>query len=119
MLLAWLCANGALWNVVQVVGWAKMIHDYSERMPAAKAWEITFDGSAPCPFCHLSQNAEDTARKQMPRDADLGNGIEKILLVSEAVPAVVVAEPESCWPGVAHDAGLIRTEAVPVRPPRV
>jgi len=34
LLLAWLCANGALWNVVQVVAWAKMLHDYSQVMPA-------------------------------------------------------------------------------------
>ena len=36
--LAWLCANGALWNVVQLVGWAKMFHCKTapvRRRPAA------------------------------------------------------------------------------------
>jgi hypothetical protein len=118
LLLAWLCANGALWNVVQVVAWVKMIHDYAQVMPAARALQITFDGSAPCKLCHLSQAAQDTARDQLPREAALGAGLEKLLLVSEGVPAVVVVAPELAWPDVAHDGGLTRAEAVPVPPPR-
>ena len=119
LLFAWICANGALWNVVQVVAWVKMIHDYSQVMPAAQALQITFDGSAPCKLCHLSQAAQDTAREQLPREAALGAGLEKLLLISERAPVVVVAAPDLVWPGVAHDTGLTRTEAVPVPPPRV
>lgn len=115
LLFAWLCANGAVWDVVQVVGWAKMYHDYSQVMPAAQALQITFDGSAACEFCHISQ----TARDQQPRDAALGGGMEKLLLTSESAPALVVAAPDSAWPGVTDDTGLTRTEAVPVTPPRV
>ena len=116
--LAWLCANGALWNVVQVVGWAKMLHDYSAVMPTARAMKITFDGSAPCDLCHLSQSAEDTARQQLPRDAELGSGMEKLLLVTGDAVAVVVTAPDLAWPGIVNDAGLTRTESVPVPPPR-
>ena len=116
--LAWLCANGALWNVVQVVGWAKMLHDYSAVMPAAQAMKITFDGSAPCDLCHLSQSAEDSARQQLPRDAELGSGMEKLLLVAGDAVAVVVTAPDRTWPGVVNDAGLTRTKSVPVPPPR-
>ena len=116
--LAWLCANGALWNVVQVVGWAQMLRDYSAVMPAEKAIEVTFNGSAPCKFCHMSQSAEDTARRQLPRDAELGNGMEKLLLVTGDAVAVVVTAPEQAWPGVVNDAGQTRTESVPVPPPR-
>jgi hypothetical protein len=118
LLLAWLCANGALWNVVQVVAWVKMIHDYSQVMPAAQALQVTFDGSAPCNLCHLSQAAQDAARDQLPREAALGAGLEKLLLISEGVPAVVVAAPDLAWPGVVHDAGPTRADAVPVPPPR-
>ena len=112
LLFAWLCANGALWNVVQVVGWAKMFHDYSEIMPAAKALEITFDGSAPCNLCHISQNAEDTARQQLPRDAELGVGVEKLLLAAGDFVSVVVTGPDFCWPGVTNDAGPARPKSV-------
>ena len=116
--LAWLCANGALWNVVQVVGWAKMLRDYSAVMPATQAIKIIFDGSAPCDFCQLSQSAEDTARQQLPRDSELGGGMEKLLLAVGDAVAVVVTAPAQKWPGVVNDAGLTRTESVPVPPPR-
>ncbi len=119
LLLAWLCANGAVWNAVQAVAWAKMFHDYSQIMPAAKALRITFDGSAPCRLCHIAQKAQDTAREQLPRDTALGGGMEKLLLISESAPTVVVTAPDFTWPGVVDDAGLMRTEPVPVRPPRV
>ena len=118
LILAWLFANGAVWNVVQVAGWVKMIHDYSQVMPAAAALERTFDGSAPCNLCHISQKAQDAARDQMPREAALGGGMEKLLLLAENVPAVVLVAPDFMWPGVGNDAGLIRTDSVPVPPPR-
>ena len=44
--LAWLCANGALWDAVQVFARGKMVHEYSRFMTVAQAIEITFDGSA-------------------------------------------------------------------------
>ncbi len=119
LLFAWLCANGALWNVVQVVAWARMFHDYSQQLSVVKALQRTFDGSAPCALCHLSQSAQDAARDQLPRDAAFGGGGEKLLLVSEGVPALVVTAPDFAWPGVANAAGLTRTESVPVPPPRV
>ena len=116
--LAWLCANGALWNVVQVVAWAKMFHAYSQMMPAGKALAHTFDGTAPCDLCVISQKAQDATREQLPRDAALGGGAEKLLLVSEAVAPFVATPPDFAWPGVADTAGLTRPEAVPVPPPR-
>jgi hypothetical protein len=119
LLLAWLCANGTVWNVVQVVAWAKMLHDYSQTMPAAEALQRTFDGSKPCELCRISQKAQEAAREQLPRDAALGGGMEKLLLISESAPAVVLAAPDFAWPGAAVAAGLTRTEAVPVPPPRV
>ena len=118
LLLAWLCANGAVWNVVQVVAWAKMFHDYSQVMPATQALELTFDGSAPCDMCNLAQDAQDTARQQLPREAALGGGAEKILFVSDCAPVTVLAVPDYAWPGLVHEVGLTRTESVPVPPPR-
>ena len=118
LLLAWLCANGAVWNVVQLVGWAKMFHDNSQVMSTAKALQVTFDGSKPCEFCHISQAAQETAREQLPRDADLG-GSDKIVLAFHVTAPLVLHVPDTAWPGVVHDTGLMRTEPVPVRPPRV
>jgi hypothetical protein len=116
---AWLCANGALWNAVQVVAWAKMLHDYSQVMPVPQALRVTFDGSAPCDLCKLSQKAQKTACDQLPRDAALGGGMEKLLLVSESAAPVVLTAPDFAWPGGVNAAGPARTESVPVPPPRV
>ncbi len=116
--LAWLCANGAIWNVVQVVAWVRMFSDYSQVMPVAQALRITFDGSAPCALCHFTEKAQDAAREQLPRETAL-NGDGKILLATESATVFVLAAPDFAWPGGVGDAGLIRTETVPVPPPRV
>lgn len=119
LLLAWLCANGALWNVVQVVAWAKMLHDYSQVMPAAEAVKITFDGSAPCALCKISERGRDAAREQLPREPAPGADPGKVLLLAECIPSVIVAAPAFRWPGVTDAASPTRTETVPVPPPRV
>lgn len=119
LLLAWLCANGAVWDVVQVVAWAKMFHTYSQVMPATEALALTFDGSAPCDMCTIAQDGRDSARSQLPGDASLGSGPEKILLIADWGPTAVLIPADSTWPGLVHEAGLLRTETVPVPPPRV
>lgn len=118
LLLAWLCANGAVWNVVQVVAWAKMFQEYSQVMPVADALELTFDGSAPCDLCTIAQSNQDAAQQQLPTDASLGGGQEKIVLIADFAPAPVLVAPDYVWPGLVHEAGLTRTTAVPVPPPR-
>ena len=119
LLAAWVCANGMVWNVVQVVAWARMFQQFSQVMPAARALQVTFSGEAPCPLCKLSQTAQDNERKQLPPDAALGGATEKILFLADSAPAPLVIAPESSWPGVVDAAGLTRTESVPVPPPRV
>jgi hypothetical protein len=117
LLLAWLCANGAVWNVVQVVAWAKMFRDYSEVMPAHEALRVTFTGDA-CELCHVVQAAQDTAREQLPQDAALG-GSDRLLLALATTPPVVISAPDFAWPGLVDEAGRLRNDAVPVPPPRV
>jgi hypothetical protein len=97
--LAWLCANGAIWNAVQVVAWAKMFHGYSQVMPVAKALKLTFNGEAPCDLCHLAES-------------------DKFVLSFQTAAPLVLTAPDSVWPGLVHEAGLLRTESVPVPPPR-
>lgn len=116
LVVAWLCANGAVWNVVQVVAWAKMFRDYAEVMPTHEALRVTFEGEA-CNLCHVVQSAQDTARDQSPRDDALG-GSDRITLAFHATPPLVVIAPEFAWPGLVPEAGRTRTDAVPVPPPR-
>lgn len=116
LIFAWLCANGAVWNVVQVVAWAKMFHEYSQVMPAAEALRITFEGEA-CNLCHLAQSGAEAARDQLP-DGDSFGGSDRLLLAFHAAPPVVVTAPDFGWPGLVHEAGFSRTDSVPVPPPR-
>lgn len=118
LLLAWLCANGAVWDVVQVVGWTKMIRDYAQVMPVTQAIKLTFDGSAPCGLCHIAQEGQDATRDPQAPGPQAG-GMEKILLITECIAAPLLVAPDFSWPGVVDDAGRTRTESVPVPPPRV
>ena len=112
--LAWLCANGALWDAVQVFAWGKMVHEYSRFMTLTQAVEITFDGSAPCEICV----AVDDATQGQPPDQQVERSHERVLLACQAPERVVLTIPERDWPGLVPDHGLTRTEPVPVPPPR-
>ena len=111
--LAWLCANGALWDVVQVFAWGKMVHDYSQVMPLAQAITKTFDGSAPCEICTVVDDAKQSQPAQQVERSQ-----EKILLACQVPEEFFVIAPDFAWPGGVDAAGLIRTERVPVPPPR-
>ncbi len=114
LLLAWLCANGALLDGVQAFGWAKMIRDNARTMSLARAIERTFDGSAPCEICRAVDNA-----KQQEAPLQVERTAEKLLLVCQTPPKILLTVPDFQWPGIVADAGLIRSESVPVPPPRV
>lgn len=111
--LAWLCANGALWNCVQVFAWGKMLHDYARIMPLEQAIEKTFDGSAPCEICTIVQ---DVQQKQPAPTVERSS--DKILLACQTPERVILSIPEFAWPGAVDRTGLLRTEPVPVPPPR-
>ena len=111
--LAWLCANGALWDAVQTFTWVKMVHDYSRFMTLAQAVEITFDGSAPCELCAVVEEATQGQPAQQ-----IERSHERVLLACQTPEKVLLTVPEFEWPGVADDIGLTRTEPVPVPPPR-
>ena len=119
LLLAWLCANGAVWNVVQVVAWAKMFHAYSQVMPVSQALAVTFDGSNACDLCSITQQAQDAAREQLPHEAVLGGSDKFVLAQASVAEPLFLLAPEVSWPGVAHDVGLTRTDPVRLTPPRV
>ena len=118
LLVAWLCANGVTWNVVQAVAWARMYRDNARLMPATEALKLTFSGEAPCALCRLAETAKNTADQQLPPDA-IGSGSEKFLLACTVPAPVIFVSPDSAWPGVADDVGRVRTDAVPLPPPRV
>ncbi len=92
-----------------------MIHDYSQTMPLSTAIEKTFDGSAPCEICVVVEGAQ----QQEPAQKMERSSSDKVLLAYHPNEAVVIEAPTYSWPGVFDHTGQLRTESVPVRPPRV
>lgn len=117
LILAWLCAHGAVWNVVQAVAWVNMFRGYVQQMPAEEALAATFDASRPCDLCTIAQHAQETARDQLPRDAAFGASDKLVLDCPTVTPFVLVA-PNPNWPGCLDITGPARTDTVPVPPPR-
>jgi hypothetical protein len=113
LLLAWLCANGALLDGVQAFAWGKMIRDNSQTMSLSRAIAKTFDGSAPCEICR----AVSTAKQQQP-PVETTRAAEKLLLVCQPVEKIFVRLPDFQWPGAVDGVGLVLTYPVPVPPPR-
>lgn len=116
LLLAWLCANGAVWDALQVVAWTRMFANNTETMTVSAAWQGTFDGSKPCEICLGVAKAKETVRQQLPL---VQRGEIKFVLALESVDAPVFANDFGCWTSVPLAMPAERTDPVPVPPPRV
>lgn len=117
LLLAWVCANGALLDAAQVLAWAKMFRGYAAVMPAGEALAKTFDPANSCRLCVRVAAARRAAREQLPAAIELS--AEKLILAVHRAAVFTPRPPAPDWPepGALH--GPRRVEAVPVRPPRV
>lgn len=117
LLLAWLCANGALLDIVQVVAWGKMFARYNATMNVGLALRATFDPAKSCELCVGVARAKDVAQKQLPAASE--RMTEKVLLACESPATVVWSTPAHEWPAEPVSVAPLRAEPVPVPPPRV
>lgn len=116
LLFAWVCANGAIWDAAQLLVWGKMFSDNSRVMPVVAAFQATFDPAKACQLCAGVAEAKETARRQLPQAVE--RSAEKLLLALHT-PAPIVLDPApGAWPAVLASAAPVRSEAVPVPPPR-
>ena len=113
---AWLCANGAIWDAVQVFAWGKMFVGYVQTMGTGAALSQTLDASKPCPICLTVRKAKATEQQQATPQTE--RSAERIVLACEVPTALVFAKNDSKWPAVRGLAAPSRTERVPVPPPR-
>ncbi len=116
LLFAWLCANGALLDAVQVLAWGKMFAGYTQTMSVAEALRETFDPAKPCAMCLGVAEAKETAKQQLP--ATVERSAEKLLLAYHANAIFVVPHSSTEWPAMLASVAPSRTEEVPVPPPR-
>lgn len=113
---AWLCANGAVWDVVQVVAWGRMFSVNTGSMDLSTALRETFNPKRACALCVGVYQAKEQARTQLPAPAD-GEPV-KIVLMLEMVDAPVFASDPGVWLPTSVLGDLERREPVPLRPPR-
>lgn len=118
LLLAWLCANGALLDMVQVFAWGKMFSGYAKTMPVATALRETFDPAKPCEMCIGVANAkEELSQRNLPATAERDSH-KLLLLACDAPAAFILANPPERWPAILASTAPSRSESVPVPPPR-
>lgn len=116
--LAWLCANGAVWDVVQVFAWGRMFANYAQTLSFAAAARETLDPNKPCELCTTVAKAKSAESKQAPQSvAPVAAG--KFLFACPSPARFVFVSPPADWPHALASAAPSRTEPVPVPPPRV
>ncbi len=117
LLVAWLCANGLMLDVMQCVAWAKMFAGYAPHMSVTAALSETFDPAKPCQLC--TRVAEARSQQTLPTSQTV-HAIDKIVLIAQSAPARVTPAPaREAWPRPWAENAERRIEAVPQPPPRV
>ena len=117
LIFAWLCANGAIWDAAQILAWAKMFAGYAQTLSVGAALEETFDSSKPCDMCRTVAKAKEAEQQQTAQTIERATE-GKLLLACEIPARVVIEVPFAAWPDVASRLAPLRTEPVPVPPPR-
>jgi len=117
LLLAWVCANGALLDAAQLLAWGKMFRGYAAVMPVGEALAKTFDPASSCRLCVRVAAARRAAREQLPAAIELS--AEKLTLAMHRAVVFTPRPPAPDWPEMGALHGPSRVEAVPVPPPRV
>lgn len=118
LFFAWLCANGALLDAVQVFAWGKMFSENTRTMDVCSALSATFDPANACNICVSVAAAKDTAEHQLPASVERASA-EKLLLALHTPARPIFVSLPADWPATLASVAPSRTEPVPVRPPRV
>jgi hypothetical protein len=116
LLVAWLCANGAVLDVAQVCAWGRMFAHYVQAMPVETALSRTFDPGQPCELCLAVQQARAAGREQSPAPPP-ASSVRLVLISQQTEPLVPPAVPCDRLGAVAVRPP-IRRDPVPVPPPR-
>jgi len=116
LLLAWLCANGAVLDLMQVFAWGRMFTAYAHEMPVETALARTFDPARPCPLCLAVRQARRADRGPSPAAAP-APGV-KLVLIAQAPAVVMPPAIRGCRLVAGSVRAAVRRDPVPVPPPR-
>jgi hypothetical protein len=116
LLLAWLCASGAMLDVAQVVAWSRMFAGYARSECVLSAARDTFDPERPCALCRAVSKAREASsgRGQAAPDA----GARKMVMVFQAVETLVAPAPGTAWTETQEAPPKAMWAEVPLPPPR-
>jgi hypothetical protein len=117
LLLAWLCANGAIWDVMQVFAWGKMFSEYATVLSVTDALAATFDPARRCHRCIAISEAKSAGQEQGPLPSAPAE--TKLVLACESPVQYLVAQSRAAWPAVQVGVAPLRIEPVILPPPRV
>jgi hypothetical protein len=117
LLLAWLCASGAMLDVVQAFAWARMFAGYARIESILPAAKDTFDPAKPCEICRAVSKARETSNQNTP--AARSAATEKIILFFERPVRFVGVAAQRTWPLAPPARVLVRAGDVPVPPPKI
>ncbi|MGH8018922.1 MAG: hypothetical protein ACREIA_11620 [Opitutaceae bacterium] len=114
--IAWLCANGAIWDAMQVVAWGKMFAGYTATMSITAALRETFDPAKPCDMCLGVAKAKHETSKELPPAGE--RAVAKFILAMNPPDNPVFWNNPGDWPRVVTALSMDRTDPVPLPPPR-
>ena len=115
LLTAWLLATGSQWDMVQTLGWGRMIVRYSQTMTLAQAVRLTFTPDNLCGICEsVSQAKQQQAALPLAPDSQ-----GKLMVVFQPATSVYAPLPLTgqLAPGEPSPLGQGRAQP-PVPPPR-
>jgi hypothetical protein len=89
LVLAWVCAQGVLLEVAQVIAWSRMFAGFADTMRVADAVKETFDPANACPMCRAIEKAREAERGKAPVAPNAPEDAAKLVLVCASVDTVV------------------------------
>lgn len=116
LLIAWLCANGGIWDGVQVLAWGRMFAANATTMSWSSALAATFDPAKRCEICEVVTSARAEVGSSAARpDAD---DRSKIVLTVVPVERTAFAPRSASYPKQEVIPGPQRRDPTPLPPPR-
>src|SRR5262245_24675408 len=107
------CAIGLQWVALQSIAWTSMIIDYSKHGSLCAAIAQTFDGTHPCPLCHIHDKEKSSEKK-----SDLQLPMPKIDMICTK-PAITMVHSFTYVDYMAGNFSAFQMgESPPVPPPR-
>ena len=80
LLFAWLCAQGVLWDVAQVVVWGKMFANYTQTESVGDSLRLTFDTGRPCHLCLALQEVRENQNSSPEQENEWERDGHRLLL---------------------------------------